>query len=214
VPSLSGVVQVAVGWEHTCALKSGGSVVCWGDNTYGQLGNGTTMAGKNPISNVQVIDDAASITAAFFETCVIRRDTTVYCWGLNTHGELGDGTTMNRSSPVMTMTMTGTSALAIGGYDTVGPLSHMCAAGTDDSVWCWGSNAFGEIGNGVTQDQLTPSRVTGLGLAALVSAGGRHSCAVIPGSPVSCCGANDVSQLGNGGTASSLMPTPSLFACP
>jgi alpha-tubulin suppressor-like RCC1 family protein len=214
VPSLSGVTQVAVGWAHSCALKNDGSVVCWGDNTYGQLGDATMTSRSSPGSNVQGLSDAAALFAAFYQSCVIRRDGTVYCWGLNSHGELGDGTMTNKSMATKTKTMTNTVALGIGGYNTIGPLTHACAVGSDGSVWCWGDDAFGELGDAMTLDRDLPNQVAGVGAASAIAVGGKHTCAVVPGAAISCWGANNVSQLGNNSTTESHVPVDSQFVCP
>jgi alpha-tubulin suppressor-like RCC1 family protein len=121
VVGLSRCVEVAVGWTHSCALKDDGTVWCWGANSYGQRGDMAAADLGAPMAAVAGFSDGAHLSAGFYETCVIRRNGTVYCWGLNSHGELGDGTTMDRSSPAKTLTMTNTWQLSNKGYQTKGP---------------------------------------------------------------------------------------------
>jgi alpha-tubulin suppressor-like RCC1 family protein len=94
----SNIVQIAVGYEHTCLLTIGGEVKCAGYNVYGQLGNGTTNNSSTFVTAVPY--GARSISAGNYHTCALLGTGEVKCWGYNTYGQLGDGTTTNRSSPV------------------------------------------------------------------------------------------------------------------
>jgi alpha-tubulin suppressor-like RCC1 family protein len=142
-----------------CALLSGGTVKCWGSNYAGELGDGTIGDGSGgPSTPVQVIglsDVTAIASGDSWHTCALRRDGTVKCWGENSAGELGDGTKVNRSTPVSVVGLADVDVVAAGQEDS-------CAGLVDLSVWCWGSNSKGQLGDGTTTDSLTPVVVAGL----------------------------------------------------
>ena len=98
VGNLSGVLQISAGYQHTCALLTGGTVVCWGYNTYGQLGDGTTTKSSVPLP-VAGLTEVAQVMTGYGHTCVLQTNSSVKCWGYNTSGQIGDGTTTNRSAP-------------------------------------------------------------------------------------------------------------------
>jgi len=198
----SGVAAVTAGAFHTCALTTGGGVQCWGDNTYGQLGDGTlTQQRWTPVAVTGLTHGVAAVTAGAFHTCALTTSTGMQCWGANWNGQLGDGTTTNRSTPMAVTGLTsGVTAVAVGGF-------HTCTLVASGEVQCWGDNAFGQLGDGTTTQRLTPVAVTGLtsGVAA-VAAGSRHTCAVTTGGEVQCWGNNTDGELGDGTTTERLTP--------
>jgi alpha-tubulin suppressor-like RCC1 family protein len=99
VPGLSGVVALAAGAFHSCALKTDGTVVCWGYNFNGQLGDGSTTARLSPTA-VPALGGVAALAAGDYHSCALKTDGTARCWGYNASGQLGDGSTTNRSSNV------------------------------------------------------------------------------------------------------------------
>ena len=209
----SGVAAVAAGLSHTCALTTGGSVKCWGRNNLGQLGDGTGGPGDSSFSPLdacqefdevaeqclQVLSGVAAVAAGGWHNCALGTAGGVKCWGNNSSGPLGDGTAMNRPTPVdvcqnyddvaeeCTELLSGVAAVAAG-------YLHTCVLTTAGGVKCWG-----------TKGGMTPVDVTGLGSGvAAVTTGGfggpGHTCALTTAGGVKCRGSNSFGQLGDGTT--------------
>ena len=191
----SGVQQLLSGAAHTCALTAGGGVKCWGDNTEGQLGDGTTTAsGLTPVDVVGLGSGVSSIDVGDFHSCALLSGTgELRCWGNNVRGVLGDGTTTNRPSPVTVAGLGATPiAVAAGG-------NHTCALISGGTVKCWGRNLNGELGNGATANQsLVPVSVSGLTGAVQLDLGDHHSCARTMAGGLRCWGSNTGGRLGDG----------------
>jgi alpha-tubulin suppressor-like RCC1 family protein len=149
----SGAVAIGAGTDARCVVMTDGTVRCWGDNTVGQLGDGTTTARTTPVT-VPGITTAVDIVSGPRHTCVRLMDGTVRCWGENNFGQLGDGTTTNRSSPV---TVSGLSDVDMFARDSYA--YHVCARRTDGSVWCWGYNNFYVLGDGTNVMRTRPVRM-------------------------------------------------------
>ncbi|MDZ7863975.1 fibronectin type III domain-containing protein [Acidovorax sp.] len=199
----SGVAAIAAGYDHTCALTMAGAVKCWGANPFGQLGDGGTTSKSTPQPVPGLASGVASIAAGDYHTCALTTAGAVYCWGRNTYGNLGDGSTTNKSTPqAVTGMASGVAAMAPGS-------EHTCAVTTAGAVQCWGRNQFGQLGDGSTTYKSTPQPVTGLasGGAAIV-AGYSHTCALTTAGAVRCWGANPFGQLGDGSTTNKSTPQP------
>jgi len=192
---------VAVGGTHACARRSGGSVVCWGTNTYGELGNNTTTPSAVPVS--VAISTVTAIGAGQSHACSLLADGSVRCWGRNADGQLGNGVTTDSSSPVVVSGITGASALTVG-------QRHNCAI-VSGAVRCWGNNVGGQLGNGTTTGSLTPVAVSLPAAATVVAAGQLHTCARLTTGAVYCWGSNVYGQLGNGSAVTG-SPTPVLVS--
>jgi len=197
----SGVAAVAAGDYHTCAITSAGGVLCWGANSYGQLGDGTTTYRLAPVAVSGLASDVVAASAGYRHTCVVTSAGAVWCWGRNDYGQLGDGTTTDRTTPVAVSGLeSGVVAIATG-------TSHSCASTSAGAVRCWGSNSGGQLGDGTTTNRPTPVTVSGLGSGAVaVTAGDGHSCALTSGGAVSCWGWNFYGQLGDGTTTQRATP--------
>jgi alpha-tubulin suppressor-like RCC1 family protein len=197
----SGVASVSAGFSHVCALTTSGGAKCWGQGSRGELGNGNTNGASQPVDVQGLTSGVAQVVAAASSySCALTTTGTVKCWGDNTYGVFGDGTTTNSLVPVDVPGLPSVAEVRPGTY-------HVCVRTTAGAVKCWGNNYKGQLGNGTTTSSLTPVDVTGLssGVVAL-SSGGNFSCALLSTGTVKCWGSNLSYELGNGTTTSSSVP--------
>ncbi len=212
VVGLTGAVEVTVGGSHSCARRGDGTVRCWGSAAYGQLGDGSSGEFVTKTSPVTVsgLSDAVSIAAGGIHTCAARSNGTVACWGSNSRGQLGDGTTGDanqvRISPVQVSGVIGASKV-------VAADSTTCALLTGGTVACWGWAGAGQVGDGTTGDglhrRLSAVSATGLTGVTDLAGGADHLCASTVGGTVRCWGANGGGQVGTGALSLSV-PVPTL----
>jgi alpha-tubulin suppressor-like RCC1 family protein len=193
----SGATAVAAGDYNTCAIVSGGFVQCWGSNMYGEIGDGTTI--DRPTPTTALVAGATAVAVGSGHTCALVAGGAVQCWGRNDTGQLGDGTTTQRSMPITAIGANAVS-LAVSSFD-YNP-AHTCAVLASGAVECWGSNAFGQLGDGTTTDRYAPETVIASGAAA-VTCGTRHTCALMLDGTVRCWGDDEY-----GATAGSSPTTP------
>jgi alpha-tubulin suppressor-like RCC1 family protein len=207
VHGITDATQVTAGNYHSCAVLVVGTVQCWGDNSYGELGDGTSQRPDNcqgdscsptPVA-ASGITTASQVTASEYQSCALLAAGNVDCWGDNGDGQLGDGTTTNRSTPVAVGGITTATQIAAGAFQS-------CALLAVGSVDCWGYNLYGQLGNGTTTSSSTPVTVTGITTATQITAGADHTCALLAAGTVDCWGNNYYGQLGNGTTTSSSTP--------
>jgi alpha-tubulin suppressor-like RCC1 family protein len=152
----SGVSAVAAGAAHTCALTTGGGVTCWGQNTKGQLGNGTTMDSSVPVDVMGLSAGVASISAGKAQTCVVTTGGGVKCWGENGNGKLGSGILGDSSVPVDVV------GLSSGAVAVATNVEHTCALLASGGVMCWGDNYHYQLGNNTLAGSTVPVAVMGL----------------------------------------------------
>lgn len=202
VNNLTGVQAITAGGAHTCALTGNGGIRCWGSNSYGQLGNRIMGHRTRPIYVFGLMFGMQSLSLGGYHTCAMSGSGGVQCWGANRKGQLGDGTTTDRATPLSVAGLsTGVQAVAAGG-------SHTCTVGSSGGVQCWGDNFYGQLGNGTKTPSTTPVNVSGLGSGVqTIAAGANHTCALMTSGGVKCWGSNEFGQLGDG-TENSSSSTP------
>ena len=193
--------QVAAGALHSCALPGDGTVRCWGANVDGQLGNGTLVDSPVPVSVGGGVTTAVAVTAGDSHSCALLSDRSLVCWGSNSSGQLGDGTTLDSQLPVAVQGLGGPVAQVSAGS------LFTCALMVDRTAKCWGYGFYGQLGDGNGgNDSAVPVAVSGVATAVAVSAGDSHACAVLSTGSVLCWGSNSVGQLGNNSLVDSLVP--------
>jgi alpha-tubulin suppressor-like RCC1 family protein len=202
VVGLPGAVKaVATGRGHTCALTAAGGVKCWGANFGGQLGDGSTTNRVAPVDVVGLSSGIKAVATGRGHTCALTEAGGAKCWGDNFSGQLGDGSTTQRLTPVDVVGLSGGIKAIAGG------ILHTCALTEAGAVKCWGDNFYGQLGDGSTTTRLTPVDVVGLsGGIMATSVGNLHTCALTDAGGVSCWGDNFYGQLGDGSTTNRLMP--------
>ena len=184
-------VSVAAGRFHTCAISTGKSLYCWGGNDYGQIGDATTGTDRLSPKRIGVAGVWADVAAGGYHTCAISTGNSLYCWGNNDYGQIGDGTIdTDRHSPKR---IGGAGAWA----GVTGGSIHTCAISTGKSLYCWGYNSLGSVGDGTTIPRPSPRRIGNAGGWALAEAGDYHTCGISTGKSLYCWGVNDVGQIGD-----------------
>ncbi len=191
---------IAAGGLHSLAVKNDGSAWAWGDNTYGQLGDGTTVDRWVP-APVSGLSGIVGIAGGSNFSLALKEDGTVWGWGTNGSGHLGDGTTTQRNTPVRVGSLTNVVGIAAG-------FSFGLAVKSDGTVWSWGYNDVGQLGDGTTTNRTWPVQVVGLTNAVAVAGGWHHSLAVLADGTVRAWGDNPWGQLGDGTTTPHRTPAP------
>lgn len=218
--TLSGVSAVTAGTSHACARSSSGTVYCWGDNASGQLGANSTSASS--LTPVQVVGaggtgtlsgiTAISSAPGSYHTCALSSSGTVYCWGYGVSGQLGNNSTSNSGYPVQVVGVGGTGTLSNITSISAGG-SHTCAVESGGTVYCWGQNTSGQLGNNSTATgynyPVAVHAVGGGGTLTGISAAGSgaiNTCAVNSSGNVFCWGSGSAGALGNNSTSASGTP--------
>ncbi|MDD5223629.1 MAG: fibronectin type III domain-containing protein [bacterium] len=183
---------------HNCARLADNTISCWGDNEYGQLGNGAKSSLYVPVT-IPGITTMAEISAGDNHTCARLADNTVSCWGDNEYGQLGDGTNTNSNIPVTVFGITTAAEISAGS-------DHVCARLANNTVTCWGDNSHGQLGNGTWTSSNIPVYVSGITMAVEISAGWLHTCARLADNTMRCWGENGGGQFGNGTGIDSNIP--------
>jgi alpha-tubulin suppressor-like RCC1 family protein len=189
----TGVAAISTFADTTCALTTAGGVKCWGEGEGGALGNGAEDMSAVPVDVIGLDRGVTAISVGYLHACAMIDTGGVKCWGDNSDGQLGDGTTESRDEPVDVIGLDpGVVEVSAGGGQT-------CALTSAGAVSCWGNNTWGECGSDDFYWTLTsPTPVTGLssGIASVV-AGSLHTCALTTAGGVKCWGGNETGQLGN-----------------
>jgi alpha-tubulin suppressor-like RCC1 family protein len=178
-------------------------VASWGDNSWGELGDGTTAPLRTLYGDISAGSDVIQVAAGRTHNLAVRSDGTVTAWGLNGHGALGDGTTTDRSTPVQVRGLTGVITQVAAGEQ------FSLALRSDGTVWAWGRNDHGQLGRGTTSSgELVPARVAVLNRVTKISAGRDFALALRSDGIVFAWGANRFGQIGNGTTSFSPVSVP------
>ncbi len=213
VLGLSNVEQVACGYAFSCARIDDGvtpaSASCWGLGDDGRLGDGLNTTSVVPVTvggSATPLTGITALSAGGHHACALIDDGSVWCWGNGANGRLGNGDTNNQDWPVQVVGLTDAVAVA------AAKGKFTCAVRTTGEVLCWGSNSYGQLGDGTFEQRLTPMSVVGLSGAVSVAAGNSYACALLDDGSVWCWGSGASGQLGAGTTT--MEPTPVKFQNP
>ncbi|HCC07805.1 MAG TPA: hypothetical protein DEP72_06585 [Clostridiales bacterium] len=206
--NLTGICQISAGKYHTVALKNDGTVYGWGNNGDGELGDGTIIERYTPVQvlgvgGVEYLTGVSQISAGGYHTVALKSDGTVYSWGSNANGQLGDNTIIQRDTPVQ--------VLGVGGSEYLTGIRQVSAAGggytvavkNDGTVYAWGFNGYGQLGNNTTDESHTPIQTLGVGGSgsltgiSQVSVGRYHTLALKSDGTVYGWGNNGDGELGD-----------------
>ncbi len=217
----SGVASIETERYHACAVMTGGTLKCWGDNVEGQLGNPGVASTNQPVDVCAdndcgtLLQNVTAVSLGLHSTCVLTISGGVKCWGKNDFGQLGRGNTISSAAPADVFGLSsGVLAISAGEANVCARLSIGVSA-----VKCWGDNRSGQLGNGTTTDNSYPNELCSditctspLSSAAAVSSGSHHACVVLPAGGVKCWGLNISGQLGDGTTTQRNAPVDTLLA--
>ncbi len=191
---------ISAGFDFACGITTDQQLYCWGDDSEGQIGNGSDPAGETPSLVTVKSERFASLSAGRHHVCALNVSGRAYCWGSDSRGQLGDrrsflgGSSMNSTTPIPVIDSTLQFRMISAGD------SHTCGVTTAGAAYCWGEGALGQLGNGVADSSDVPIQVSGGGSYVAITAGKSHSCAIDSNGSIQCWGDNSVGQLGTGAT--------------
>lgn len=195
---------LALGAQKSCRRMTNGTLQCWGRNQHGELGLGVTGEGTEKSRPTQVGTDSDwnAVSAGGFHVCATRQSGALFCWGMGSSGQLGDGGTSDRSTPVRVGDASDWEMVAAGGY-------HTCGLRDNGKLWCWGWNSFGELGTGAKgegTDEPSPRAIAEGQSFRFVASGDYHSCAIHIDGSLWCWGRSAEGQVGVDAGAEATLP--------
>jgi alpha-tubulin suppressor-like RCC1 family protein len=192
---------IACGDEFTLALKSDNTLWAWGDNIYGQIGNGSSGASADVTAPIQIGgSDWKSISAGTFHTVAIKNDNTLWAWGRNQYGQLGNNSIIDLYIPTAIGTDNDWESISAA-------VTHTIATKSSGSLWTWGYNQFGQLGDNTIVDKIIPTNITAITSCHIVSKGQQHSVIKKTDGSLWSWGGNTNGQLGDGTNTQRLIPT-------
>ncbi|HSG06010.1 MAG TPA: hypothetical protein VLB09_06395, partial [Nitrospiria bacterium] len=199
VSGITNAVALSLGSNYSCALLSGRTIQCWGDNKFGQLGDGTGIDSTIPVT-VSGISNATAISAAGAHACARLQGGAMKCWGDNIFGQLGDGSTATESLVPVTVAG-GLNAQSVSTGE-----GHTCAVVVDGTIQCWGIIDLVQFAYGFFVTSSTPVPVSGINTAEASSGSATHNCVLLVDGAVNCWGYNAYGTLGDGTLIDSASP--------
>jgi len=190
--------SIAAGNTYVLALKTDGTLWAWGDNSFGQFGNGTSTSSYVP-TKIGSDNDWKEVALGWGYTIAVKTDGTLWAWGNNSSGQLGDGTSVNKSIPTQIGTSTDWKTISVG-------TTHTIALKTNGTLWAWGYNYYGQLGNGSNTSKNVPTQI-GTATWETISAGGNSTVAIKTDGSLWAWGNNDQKQLGDGSSNNKNVPT-------
>lgn len=191
-------VQLAAGREHIAAIYDDGTLRLWGDNSSGQLGDGTTTNQPSP-TLLAMPSPAISAAAGRWHSCAVLDTGQVRCWGMGDSGQIGNGSGVDEPLPVPVATITTAVEVAVAAI-------HACARLQSGEVYCWGAGGSGRLGTGGTASSTTPVQTMGITDARVLRAGGSTTCAILSDARLVCWGFNQQGGVGVGSMTDVLAP--------
>ncbi len=191
-------LKVSGGAYHTIAIKTDGTLWAWGQNDYGQIGDGTLINKNSPVQ-IGSANDWIAISAGNFHNLAIKANGTLWAWGINSGGQIGDGTVINKSTPVQVGIATDWTGISAGG-------GHNIARRSAGTLWSWGSNVYGQLGDGTNTQRNSPVQIGSATNWVDFSAGSDHSIALKSDGTLWGWGRNTFGQVGDGTTTSRNSP--------
>ncbi len=190
--------EITAGYKMTCGMRTSDELYCWGNNDYGQIGDGTSERRDEP-TPIATSLNWVSVTSMVDHNCGILSSKLGVCWGNNDYGQIGDGTSERRDEPTPIATNIGLNKVS-------GGLEHSCAILVTSEIECWGRNQFGQLGNGNRTKQSIPIAINLQQTWVDITAGSYHTCAINSSSHIYCWGLNQFGQLGDGTTVNKDSP--------
>jgi alpha-tubulin suppressor-like RCC1 family protein len=203
IQTLENITSITGGQGHFCALRRDGVFWCWGANNSGQYGDGLVLGSERPV-RIRTLEQVVELEAGGTHTCARTADGTTWCWGDNAKGQVGTGQRTSGYTTPQRVTGNHQFTRVVVGTD------HSCGLGADQTVWCWGGNARGQLGIGRRGlDRFEPMQMVGIPDAISVAIPGtRYTCVLRQNRTMWCAGENTFGQIGNGNTLD--QPSPAM----